>query len=126
MRQLNRVNSNSKIMPTSLHTGWNTAATNHTLDEVPVLTFLRQRDQIIDHAAPRYWTASEHYLGLTRLGVSERLRLTPAPEWQTTYMALWQMGLGVWMVDWLELVMASHGGTNRAEANVVDAFGGVR
>jgi uncharacterized protein (DUF2267 family) len=32
------------------------------------------------------------------------------------------MGLGAWMVDWLELVMASHGGSTHAEAKVVEAF----
>lgn len=98
------------------------AAKYLTMDDAPIPSFLRKRDQIIDHADPRYWTDSEHYLGLTPLGVSEWLRLTPSPEWPTTYIDLRQMGLGAWMVDWLELVMASHGGSTHAEAKVVEAF----
>jgi Ca-activated chloride channel family protein len=93
-----------------------------TIDDAPIPSFLRKRDQIIDRADSRYWTESEHYLGLTPLGVSEWLRLTPSPEWPTTYIGLRQMGLGAWMVDWLELVMASHGGSTHAEAKVVEAF----
>lgn len=41
--------------------------------------FLRKRDQIIDHQDPRYWARSEHYEGLTPLGVSEWLRITRIP-----------------------------------------------
>ena len=98
------------------------AAKYLTMDDAPRPSFLRKRDQIIDHADPRYWTESEHYLGLTPLGVSEWLRLAPSPEWPATYMGLRQMGLGAWMVDWLELVMASYGGSSHAEVKVVEAF----
>ena len=91
-------------------------------DDVALPAFLRKRDQIIDHQDPRYWAKSEHYEGLTPLGVSEWLRITPASQWPSTYVGLRQMGLGVGLVDWLELVMASHAGTVHAESKVVEAF----
>ena len=92
------------------------------MDDTTIPAFLRKRDQIIDHQDRRYWAESEHYSGLTPLGVSEWLRITPASEWPTTYMGLRQMGVGEWLVDWLELVMASHQGTLYLEPKVVEAF----
>lgn len=92
------------------------------IDDTSVPAFLRKRDRSIDHNDPRYWTDSAHYLGLTPLGVSEWLRITPASEWPTTYMGLQQMGLGVWLIDWLKLVMAVHGEKPYAEYKVVEAF----
>ena len=91
-------------------------------DDVVLPAFLRKRDQIIDHHDPRYWAKSEHYEGLTPLGVSEWLRITPASQWPSTYVGLRQMGLGVGLVDWLELAMATHAGTVHAESKVVEAF----
>ena len=91
-------------------------------DDRTLPAFLRKRDQIIDHQDPRYWARSEHYEGLTPLGVSEWLRITPASQWPSTYVGLRQMGLGVALVDWLELAMASHAGTVHAESKVVEAF----
>ena len=94
----------------------------HQADDVALPAFLRKRDQIIDHQDPRYWAKSEHYEGLTPLGVSEWLRITPASQWPSTYVGLRQMGLGVGLVDWLELAVASHTGTVHAESKVVEAF----
>lgn len=94
----------------------------HQADDVALPAFLRKRDQIIDHQDPRYWAKSEHYEGLTPLGVSEWLRITPASQWPSTYVGLRQMGLGVGLVDWLELAMATHAGTVHAESKVVEAF----
>ena len=91
-------------------------------DDRTLPAFLRKRDQIIDHQDPRYWARSEHYEGLTPLGVSEWLRITPASQWPSTYVGLRQMGLGVGLVDWLELAMATQAGTVHAESKVVEAF----
>ena len=91
-------------------------------DDFALPAFLRKRDQIIDHQDPRYWATSEQYSGLTPFGVSEWLRITPASEWPTTYVGLRQMGLGAWVVDWLELSMATHAGTVRSESKVVEGF----
>lgn len=104
----------NKTLPSSLQPG--------SMDDFEVPAFLRKRDQIIDHQDPRYWAKSEHYEGLTPLGVSEWLRITPASQWPSTYVGLRQMGLGVGLVDWLELAMASHAGAAYAESKVVEAF----
>ena len=92
------------------------------VDDVALPAFLRKRDQMIDHQDPRYWAKSEHYEGLTPLGVSEWLRITPASQWPSTYVGLRQIGLGVGLVDWLELAMAVHAGNVHAESKVVEAF----
>ena len=84
--------------------------------------FLRKRDRIIDRHDKRYWTESEHYSGLTPLGVSEWLRITPASDWPVTYKGLRQMGIGAWLVEWLELVVAIHGGAMHADSEVIVAF----
>ena len=56
------------------------------------------------------------------MGASEWLRITPMSEWPATYMGLRQIGLGAWLVDWLELSMATLGGTAQPESMVVEAF----
>jgi len=89
-------------------------------DQAP--TYIRQRAQILNRQDRRYWAESEHYAGMTPLGVCEWLRLTPAAEWPSTYAGLLELGLGAWLVDWLELVVAGHGGAMHAEPNVVAAF----
>ena len=91
-------------------------------DDRTLPAFLRKRDQIIVHQDPRYWARLEHYEGLTPLGVSEWLRITPASQWPSTYVGLRQIGLGVGLVDWLELAVASHAGAVHAEVKVVEAF----
>ena len=90
--------------------------------DADIPAFLRKLDQSIDRFNPRHRSVSEHYSGLTPLGVSEWLRITPAPEWPTSYMGLRQMGLGEWLVDWLELVIARHQGMLYVESRVVEAF----
>ena len=117
----------SRTLPSSLQSGSMDdfevpAFLRSQADDRTLPAFLRKRDQIIDHQDPRYWARSEHYEGLTPLGVSEWLRITPASQWPSTYVGLRQMGLGVALVDWLELAMASHAGTAHAESKVVEAF----
>ncbi|MFC7459172.1 VIT domain-containing protein [Hydrogenophaga defluvii] len=91
-------------------------------DDFEIPAFLRRRDTGVDFHEPPYWSNSAYYTGLTPIGVSERLRSTPASEWPTTYMGLRLLGVGEWLVDWLELVMASHQGTLYPEPKVVAAF----
>lgn len=73
---------------------------------------------VIDRANPRYWSGSE----LTPLGLSEWLRITPVSEWPKTYTALRQIGLGAWVVDWLELVIATSDAGSLPEQTVVETF----
>ena len=117
----------SRTLPSSLQTGSMDdleipAFLRSQADDFALPAFLRKRDQIIDHYDPRYWARSEHYQGLTPLGASEWLRITPASQWPTTYVGLRQMGLGVGLVDWLELAMAAQAGTVHDESKVVEAF----
>jgi Ca-activated chloride channel family protein len=117
----------NKTLPSSLQSGSMgdleiPAFLRRQADDVALPAFLRKRDQIIDHQDLRYWAESEHYEGLTPLGISEWLRLTPASQWPSTYAGLRQMGLGVGLVDWLELAVASQAGAVHAESKVVEAF----
>ena len=101
-------------------------------DDLDVPAFLRKQsdvtqvggrklNQIMSRKDGRYWMHSENYKGLTPLGLSEWLQLTPR-EWPTTYEGLRQLGLGAWLVDWLELVMGAHDGAAYPEHRVVYAF----
>lgn len=117
----------NRTLPSSLQSGSLDdleipAFLRHQADDVALPAFLRKRDQIIDHQDSRYWAKSEHYEGLTPLGVSEWLRITPASQWPSTYVGLRQIGLGSGLIDWLELAVALHAGAAHAEAKVVEAF----
>jgi Ca-activated chloride channel family protein len=84
--------------------------------------FLRKRDSLLNHADPRYWSESTVYTGLTPLGMSEWLRITPPSEWPKNYAELRQIGLGTWVIDWLELTMANRNEESLPEQVVVGAF----
>lgn len=92
------------------------------LDTIELPSFLRAKRQSQDQTDARYWTASDQYTGLTPLGVCEWLRINPEMEWPTTYEGLRHMGLGNWVVEWLELAVAHEGAVLHAEAEVVRAF----
>ncbi len=67
---------------------------------------------------PREWIATDGYSGLSPAGLRKRLRTTtPAPA-DYTYAALRSWGLGVAVLDWLELVI----GDGADETQVVAAF----
>lgn len=84
--------------------------------------FLRKRNNRLDHADARYWSESAVYTGLTPLGMSEWLRITPKVVWPKSYGELRQIGLGSWVVDWLELTMAAREASSLPEPTVVEAF----
>ena len=94
------------------------------LDEFEIPAFLRKvlDAQDIDRKDPCHWSDSREYTGLTPLGVSEWLRITPAFYWPTSYAGLRDMGLGAWVVDWLELEMAAYAGVSYPETTVVHVF----
>lgn len=71
---------------------------------------------------PPYWADTPHYTGLTPLGLSDYLQTTNRQQWPTCYQEMQQIGVGVWVVDWLELVIATHAGATHDEASVVAAF----
>lgn len=76
-------------------------------------------------AQPRhlpYWADTPHYTGLTPLGLSEHLRKTHRQHWPQRYQEMQRIGVGVWVVDWLELVIGTHAGAAHDEASVVATF----
>ncbi len=82
----------------------------------------RSQRETLDRSDERYWTESDHYTGLTPLGVCEWLRITPEVAWPTTYEGLRRMGLGNWVVEWLEIAVAHEGAGRHEEAVVVRTF----
>lgn len=100
------------------------------MDDLEVPAFLRRMADAgdIDRRNPSHWSNAENaetsngYTGLTPLGVSEWLRITPEVYWPNTYAGLRDMGLGAWVVDWLELEMAACAGVTYPETTVVQTF----
>lgn len=90
--------------------------------DVDVPAFLRRSKPKIDLNDDRHWSDTPHYKGLTPLGLSEWLRQTPKADWPGTLAELAQIGLGHWLIDWLELVVAHTGGFEHSEPDVVRAF----
>jgi Ca-activated chloride channel homolog len=88
--------------------------------EIPA--FMRKQEEVIDHTNPLHWSTSAAYTGLTPLGACEWLHLTPASKWPASYIGLQQMGMGEWLVEWLELVMGGRLDAASAETQVVKAF----
>jgi Ca-activated chloride channel homolog len=90
--------------------------------DVDMPVYLREQRETLDRSDARFWTESEHYTGLTPLGVCEWLRITPEVEWPSTYKGLRRMGLGTWVVEWLEFAVAHEADGPHPEAEVVQAF----
>jgi Ca-activated chloride channel family protein len=87
-----------------------------------VPSFLRKQSDGIDKADPHHWCQTDHYTGLTPLGLCELLRNTPTVDWPKTYVDLHRIELGVSVVDWLELVVANSGTPAISEEVVVASF----
>lgn len=83
---------------------------------------LRGGPDAIDRRNPRYWSAAEHYRGLTPLGFAEWLRQTPGRRWPGAYEELRRLGLGAGVVEWLELTFGERDGAAVPESVVVRAF----
>jgi Ca-activated chloride channel family protein len=90
--------------------------------DLDVPSFLRKQSGGIDKADARLWSHTDHYTGLTPLGLAEMLRTTPVAEWPKTYVDLHRIELGVSVVDWLELAVANSGGQRFSEDVVVASF----
>ncbi len=71
---------------------------------------------------PKFWARSEFHPGWTPLGLAEWLRINPEPEWPATYAGLQQIGLGLDVVEWVELVLAPQAWPGAAEQDVVRHF----
>lgn len=84
--------------------------------------FLRKGLETIDRSDPRYWSDTEHYRGLTPLGFTEWLMATPERNWPGTFEALQLIGIGDWVIEWLQLVFGDRNGVRVAEGDIVRAF----
>ncbi len=82
--------------------------------------FLRDSEEPVERSDPRYWTRSFEYTGLTPLGLHVWLNKTPEKAWPKTYVGLQDAGVGPWVVEWLELMIAEPQAL--PEALVVAAF----
>jgi Ca-activated chloride channel homolog len=89
------------------------------LDYLDIPAFLRRQcDDSPPPASPR--APADEALGLTPLALSDWLRRTPQNRWPRTYAGLQALGLGLGVLDWLELVVAV-GAAGRWEEEVVVA-----
>ncbi|MDQ2987643.1 MAG: hypothetical protein M3R60_00905, partial [Pseudomonadota bacterium] len=77
--------------------------------------FLRKADVL---SSDDDWSHAESYVGMTPSGLNKLLRELPRAQWPATYAELRRKGLGVALVDWLEL---SVGGA-ADERSVIAAF----
>ena len=119
---MRRVRSPSPAMfYTKIHGAWDDTVKFCALDTL-VPDFLRKQTNTINHGDKRYWSDSSGYSGLTPLGLSEWLRITPLADWPQTYQELLKAGLGAWVVEWIELVIAIHEDQSLPEQSVVEAF----
>lgn len=114
------VNEPAVMRCRSSHTS--AAITRSGADFLDIPAFLLRRDDIIDHADTRHWSDSEDYKGLSPLGLSEWLHITPQSEWPKTYLDLRRVGLGALVVDWLELSVAGRNAKTLLEQVVVHSF----
>lgn len=91
-------------------------------DVFDVPMFLRKQIDHTDKVGERYWSQSEHYAGLTPLGLSQLLQTTNKLDWPRSYSELHQIGLGAWVVDWLEFSFAGDAAKAIPEDVVVETF----
>lgn len=63
----------------------------------------------------KHWVQSDHYSGLSPLGLAEWLRITPEEEWPNSFEELGDLGLGVWILDWLEWHLGQLDGITETE-----------
>ena len=81
----------------------------------------RQRKPI-DRNDRRLWASAAHYTGLTPLGVAVWVAGTPEADRPRTWQGLTNIGLGAWVVDWLELGLITQTQSTDREDRVVRAF----
>lgn len=92
------------------------------IDLLDIPAFLRRGENEIDRSNSRYWSQSENYIGLTPLGLCEWLIQAPAGQWPQSYRELRQIGLGISVMDWVELMMSTRDSLTLPEKVVVETF----
>ena len=93
------------------------------LDDLDLPTFLR-RDaaDLPPPAKPHRGPAKRDGRWLTPFGLSDWLRQTPQSQWPESYTGLHRIGLGPWVIDWLELAIGCDAAEPLAEKAVVASF----
>lgn len=76
----------------------------------------------VDHNEATFWNEGHTYGGLTPLGVAELFRINPPKFWPTQYSHYAKLGMGRWVLDWLEFAIGNGDGQPVDEKIVVIAF----
>ena len=64
----------------------------------------------------------ENNTGMTPLGIHEWLLKTPKRRWPKSFLGLVRVGLGAWVIDWLEQLLTNQDGKLGSESTIVAAF----
>jgi Ca-activated chloride channel family protein len=91
-------------------------------DYLDLPAFLRRGESVSVYDAQPAYSEFEEDTELTPRGMNEWLRKTPKRRWPNSYLELASIGLGVSVIDWLELSLAKQEGVLVSEAIVVAAF----
>lgn len=92
------------------------------IDPRSIPNFLRKGLETIDRRNARYWSSADHYRGLTPLGFTEWLNATPERNWPGTFEALHLLGIGDWVIEWLQITFGERDGVPIPESEIVGAF----
>jgi Ca-activated chloride channel family protein len=82
----------------------------------------RDADDLPPPAKPHRGPAKRDGRWLTPFGLSDWLRQTPRARWPRSYAELHRIGLGPWVIDWLELAIAPDATEPLAEEAVIASF----
>ena len=93
------------------------------LDHLDLPAFLRRdADDLPPPAKPHPGPAKRDGRWLTPFGLSDWLRQTPRARWPRSYAELQRIGLGPWVIDWLELAIGPDATEPLAEEAVIASF----
>lgn len=106
--------------PTSIRWSCASAADNRDAFEVPAFS----RKQV---SAPAVWRTSDRKAtvkneSMSPMGLCSWLRSTPELSWPADYQGLRNLGVDRWVVEWLEIAIASNYGKAVTEQIVVKTF----
>ncbi|MEI6267511.1 MAG: VIT and VWA domain-containing protein [Methylococcaceae bacterium] len=88
--------------------------------DLPV--FLRRGESVDLYDAQPAFPEFENDTELTPLDIHEWLLKTPKRRWPKSFLGLVRIGLGAWIVDWLELSLANQDNKLVSESTIVAAF----
>jgi Ca-activated chloride channel homolog len=93
------------------------------LDHLDLPAFLRRdADALPPPPKPHRGPAKRDGRWLTPFGLSDWLRQTPQARWPRSYAEIHRVGLGPWVIDWLELAIGPDATEPLAEEAVIASF----